>query len=149
MQGIKCAFVNVRVRLQTQFCLRTNVITALCLQPDPWLSATCTRGATIPQHDKWVRLCDEHQSVSPAMSTHIAVTDLMRGSAQWFSACLQLMLNVYCEFRVMALSSVDKRGDKGRGTHGQSERKPSETPFSIFGGELTPPFWRLVLMLCT
>ena len=44
----RCPFVNWRAMLHTQLWLRPNVTAVLRHQPDPWLSATCTKGATHP-----------------------------------------------------------------------------------------------------
>ena len=72
-----------------------------------------------------------HDSVmSICLACHVYTSSCHRPDERFGAAvfCLQSMSNMYREFRVMSLSLVDKRGDI-----------PSETLFSIFGGELTQP----------
>ena len=83
-----------------------------------------------------------HDSVmSICLACHVYTScchrlDEMFGAAVF---CLQSMSNVYRDLRVMSLSLVNRQGEEGKRTHGQTEQGPSETPSSIFGGELTPP----------
>ena len=90
--------------LHIQLWLRPYVTESLWLQPDPWLSATCTRGAT---HGWQVGTTLWWASVLPAMCIY---TPSCHRLVQRFSAavfCLQSMLNVYCKFRVYRELNLD------------------------------------------
>ena len=79
--------------------------------------------------------------MSICLACHVYTSSCHRLDKRFSAAvfCLQSMSNVYRDLRVMSLSLVDRQGEEGKRTHGQTEQGPSETPSSIFGGELTPP----------